>query len=337
MNASGLMRMCEGRVSAEALTHIAAEIAAVEQELARQVKSQVALVQKVGAHTLEAGGKRLRPAFVTLAAGATGRGHDPSRTRRLGACMEMIHMATLLHDDVIDHAATRRGRPTASSVFGNTPAILTGDVLLSRAMAVLAQDGDLAIIRNVSNAVVELAEGEVRELETRGEFGLTSEEHFDILRMKTAVFIQSCCEIGSLAAGAPEAEVDAVGRYGHHVGMAFQLVDDLLDYRGDHAATGKPRATDFREGCATLPLILLREYLSAAERSEIAGFFGNGVDEAGIARVCGLMAERGAFAAAEAAARRHVRLATDALATLPESDARHLLEAVAEFVVAREA
>ena len=337
MNATGIMRLCEGRVSSEALAHVAAEIAAVEKELARNIKSQVALVQKIGAHTLEAGGKRLRPAFVTLAAGATGQPYDPERTRRLGACMEMVHMATLIHDDVIDHAATRRGRPTASSVFGNAPAILTGDVLLSRAMAILAHDGDLAIIQNVSNAVVELAEGEVRELETRGEFGLTREEHFDILRMKTAVFIQSCCEIGAIAAGATGAVVDAVGRYGHHVGMAFQMVDDLLDYRGDHLATGKPRATDFREGCATLPLILLREHLRDAELAEIAKTFGNGVDEESIARVCGLMADRGTFDAAEAAARRHVVEAIQSLAGLPDGEARHLLEAVAEVVVAREA
>ncbi|MCO5296738.1 MAG: polyprenyl synthetase family protein [Fimbriimonadaceae bacterium] len=337
MTTGRLVEWCGERVSAETLQFVAEEIRAVEQELARQMRSQVQLVERVGLHTLEAGGKRLRPAFVTLAAHATGLPFDAARTRKLGACMEMIHMATLMHDDVIDHAATRRGRPTAASIFGNTPAILTGDALLSRAMAVLAQDGDLAIIRNVSSAVVELAEGEVRELETRGVFDLTEEEHLEILRMKTAVFIQSCCEIGALAAGAPQETVAAVGRYGHHVGMAFQIVDDLLDYRGEHAATGKPRATDFREGCATLPLIALRPLLSPGESDEVRAFFGNGVDETGIARVCALMDQRDAFAVAEKAARHHVEAAQHALATLPEGESRRLLEGVAEFVVARDA
>lgn len=337
MNASGLMRMCEGRVSAEALAMVAAEISAVEGELAQQVDSQVALVREVGRHTLEAGGKRLRPAFVTLAASATGLEFDRRRTRKLGACMEMIHMATLIHDDVIDRAPTRRGRPTAASVYGNTPAILTGDALLSRSMRILAEDGDLEIIRNVSSAVVDLAEGEVRELETRGVFDLARSEHEEILRMKTAVFIQSCCEVGALCAGAPRAMVDAVGRYGHHVGMAFQIVDDLLDYRGDHVATGKVRATDFREGCSTLPLILLQPHLGEREKAEFLQVFGDGVSETDIDRLCGLMAERGAFNEAQAAAQEQADLAIAALAALPEGDSRQLLEAVAAFVVARDA
>lgn len=337
MTATRLVELCGDKVSPDTLAYVATEIRAVEEELARQMRSQVQLVERVGMHTLEAGGKRLRPAFVSLAANATGLPFDASRTRKLGACMEMIHMATLMHDDVIDHARTRRGRPTAASVFGNTPAILTGDALLSRAMAVLAQDGDLSIIRNVSAAVVELAEGEVRELETRGDFALSQDDHFEILRMKTAVFIQSCCEIGAIAAGAPAASIKAVGLYGHHVGMAFQIVDDLLDYRGDHATTGKPRATDFREGCATLPLILLRSHLSPGECVELEAFFGNGVDEAGIARVCALMEEREAFRLAEEAANRHVDAAVKALVPLPHGEARRLLEGVAAFVVARDA
>lgn len=337
MTAARLVEWCGGRVSEETLHFVAEEIHAVEEELARQMRSQVALVERVGTHTLEAGGKRLRPAFVTLAAHATGLPFDSARTRKLGACMEMIHMATLMHDDVIDHAATRRGRATAASVFGNTPAILTGDALLSRAMALLAQDGDLAIIRNVSSAVVELAEGEVRELETRGVFDLAEHEHLEILRMKTAVFIESCCQIGAIAAGAPPEHVKALGAYGHHVGMAFQLVDDLLDYRGEHEATGKPRATDFREGCATLPLIALVSKLEPEERSRVRGFFGNGVDDGGVAEVCGLMAERGAFAAAEKAAHSQSASAVRALRALPDGESRRLLEGVAEFVIRRNA
>ncbi len=337
MTAAALVRMCEGRVPADALAMIAAEIDAVEAVLTAQMDSQVALVREVGRHTLLAGGKRLRPAFVTLAAAATGLPFDKSRTRKLGACMEMVHMATLIHDDVIDRAPTRRGRPTAAAVFGNTPAILTGDVLLSRAMAILAADGDLAIIRNAANAVVQLAEGEVRELETRGVFDLGRPEYDEILRMKTAVFIQSCCEVGAMAAGASGDTAAALGVYGHHVGMAFQIVDDLLDYRGEHAVTGKVRATDFREGCSTLPLILLHSHLNERERADLAVAFGHGVAEADIDRLCGLMEERGAFHEAQAAAQSHVDRALQAVAGLSDSDSRRLLEAVAAFVAARSA
>jgi octaprenyl-diphosphate synthase len=247
-------------VDAELLSQLTEEITLVEAELDAQVRSHVSIVSGVGELTLNAGGKRLRPAFVSLAAKATGLEFDEGRCIRLGASMEMIHMATLIHDDVIDNAATRRGKPTASSEFGNTASILSGDVLLAKAMSILAMDGDLEIIRTVANAVVEIAEGEVRELEVRGDFDLDEQLHLEVLRMKTASFIQCCCDVGGLVAGAPSSSRQALKRYGYHVGMAFQVVDDLLDYRGDGVKMGKQQATDFREGQATLPLICAPTY-----------------------------------------------------------------------------
>ena len=196
-------------------------------------------MNRVGGLTLRAGGKRLRPAFVSLAAAATGLPYDPSRARKLGAGLEMIHMATLIHDDVIDHAAMRRGKPTAAAEVGNTASILSGDVLLARAMSLLAEDGDLDLIRTVSAAVVDMAEGEVREVEVRGDFDLRSEDHFDILQRKTAALVEACCEGGAIIAGAPKPVTEALKAYGHHVGLAFQIADDLLDYRGDPAKTGQ--------------------------------------------------------------------------------------------------
>lgn len=317
----------------ELVAQILGEIAAVELELETRLKSNVRLVEQVSMHTLRAGGKRLRPALVGLSARATGRNYDAERARKLGACMEMIHMATLIHDDVIDHAATRRGRATASAVFGNTPAILSGDVLLARAMEIFAEDGDLRIIRLVSRVVVDLAEGEVQELESRGEFELSEVEHREVLRRKTATFIQACCEVGALVA---DSKPEALGQYGYHIGMAFQIADDLLDYRGDHTKTGKPQATDFREGCATLPLIFLRDQLNAEERAFAAGKFGNGVTDEEVRMIAGWMDQRGAFTHAEKAAREHLDLAQSALENLPESADRDLLRGVAEFVIARQ-
>lgn len=292
-------------------------------------------VRQVGEHTLEAGGKRLRPAFVALAARASGRPFEPRRAVRLGACLELVHMATLIHDDVIDRAETRRGRATAATLYGNTASILSGDVMLARAMAVLADDGDLEIIRIVSRAVVEMAEGEALELETRGRFDLPEDEHLEILRMKTASFVECCCQVGTLLAGADDSVREALATYGRHVGLAFQIVDDLLDFRGDHAVTGKPIATDFREGCATLPLIRLAPMLEAAERNKVEAVFGNGVTDEDIREIVGLMEARGAFAQSEAVAQEHVDLAVAALAAVPRSADRDLLVDVAGFVLDR--
>jgi octaprenyl-diphosphate synthase len=318
------------------LAEIAEEVALVERELEAQMASRVHLVEKVGRHTLGAGGKRLRPAFVTLAARATGLPYSPDRTRRLGACMEMIHMATLIHDDVIDNSTTRRGRETAAALFGNTSSILGGDVLLARAMLILAEDGDIEIIRTAALSVVEMAEGEVRELETRGNFDLDRDAHLEVLRLKTASFIQCCCEIGAIAAGAPHSMREALRAFGYHVGMAFQIVDDLLDYRGDQTKTGKAVATDFREGQATLPLIFLREHLSGQE-SEVARMkFGGGVTDEEVRMISDWMDTRGAFREAEREAEQHVAKAIEALDALPPSPERDILSAVASFVVTRQ-
>lgn len=337
MTAQAFATLTQGRVRPETLDKIATEVALVEAELARRMNSQVALVSRVGGLTLNAGGKRLRPAFVALAAAATGLDFDPSRTRRLGAGLEMIHMATLIHDDVIDHAATRRGKPTAAAEVGNTASILTGDVLLARAMSLLAEDGDLDLIRTVSAAVVDMAEGEVREVEVRGDFNLSIEDHFDILNRKTASLIEACCESGAIVAGATDSMRAALKTYGHHVGLAFQIVDDLLDYRGDDRKTGKPIATDFREGQATLPLILLRPKLSEAEAQNVRTKFGGGVSDDELRMFADWMATRGAFAEAETMAQAHVEKALAALDALPDTPDRELLKTVAEYVVRREA
>ncbi|MGV3614600.1 MAG: polyprenyl synthetase family protein [Fimbriimonas sp.] len=336
MIAPSLKVLANGRADSETLQRVTDEVTLVEEELVSHLRSGVALVQRVGHHTLQAGGKRLRPAFVVLAAQATGRPFDVPRARRLGASMEMIHMATLIHDDVIDDASTRRGRPTAAREFGNTAAILGGDALLAKAMLLLARDGDVSLIRTVSEAVVDMAEGEVRELETRGDFDLDIENHLEVLRLKTASLIECCCELGALVAGAPPEYAQALRVYGYHVGMAFQIVDDLLDYRGDKAKTGKPKATDFREGQATLPLIYLIPELSEAEAAIVRRKFGNDPSDDEIRMLAGWMDTRGAFARAEKDARGHVERALEALAPLPEGSSRELLVAVAEYVVRRE-
>jgi geranylgeranyl pyrophosphate synthase len=336
MIAPALSNYSNGRIDPELLSQISDEVASVEQELAAQVRSHVTMVDRVGRMTLLAGGKRLRPAFVGLAAKATGLPYDVERSRLLGASLEMIHMATLIHDDVIDNAETRRGKPTAASEFGNAGAILAGDSLLARAMLLLSRDGDVALVRVVAEAVVDVAQGEVRELEVRGNFDLDEAGHLEILRMKTASFIECCCEIGGMVAGAAPEVCRALKFYGHHVGMAFQIVDDLLDYRGDRSKTGKPNATDFREGQATLPLIYLREKMTEGELAMARSRFGNQPADDEIRMLVQWMDSRGAFARAERLARTHLDRALEALEGLPDSLSRDLLATVAEYVIQRE-
>lgn len=319
------------------LSDLTGAVSRVESVLEEELDSRVETVREVGRLTFRAGGKRLRPALLAISARAAEGAIDQDRCARLGACLEMIHMATLIHDDVIDGATTRRGRPTAAAVHGNASAILSGDVLLAKAMAILARDGDLEIIRTVSQAVVEMAEGEVRELETRGDFELGEADHLQILRMKTAAFVESCCHVGAIVVGAPERSRRALAQFGHHVGLAFQIVDDLIDYTGDPAVTGKPRATDFREGCATLPLIFLREGLVGDEAHFARRKFGNGVTDDEVGMICGWMEARGAFARARQVARGHANDAIEALSDLPDGEARSMLAALADHMLRRDA
>ena len=333
----GFFQEVRDRVPAKALASVKVAMIDVERVLKREVVSEVVAVRGSGEQTLLGGGKRLRPALAVIAARATGNSFDKKSLAHVGAALEMIHMATLIHDDVIDGADTRRGHPTASSIYGNTAAILSGDVLLAKAMNLLSRYSDIGIIEMVSRAVVEMAEGEVRELECRGEFELSEEEHMRVLRMKTAAFIECCCRVGCRMAGGSQEQEDGLGVYGHHLGLAFQVVDDLLDFRGDYAKTGKPIATDFREGQATLPLIYLLPSLNEQEAEFARRRFGNGITDDEVRVISDWMSERGAFDAASDRAESLVASANRGLASLPDSDDKLLLETVARFVVEREA
>jgi octaprenyl-diphosphate synthase len=309
----------------------------VEAYLHQVVTSQVELVANISSHTLDSGGKRLRPALVGLCAQAIDDRADLERAIRLGACLEMIHMATLIHDDVIDNAPLRRHRQTAAGLYGNAASILSGDVLLSRAMTLLAEDGDLRVIRAVSKAAVALAEGEVRELELRGEFDLTEAAYYETLRLKTAAFIECCCKVGGMIGQASEAEENALATYGHHLGMAFQLADDTLDFAGDPADTGKAIGSDFREGCMTLPIIRVRPLLTSAELQQMKACFGAEPTDEAIAEIRGLLEEKGGIEQAREAAQAEARAAVEALEPIRRSPARDLLADLATFVVRREA
>ncbi|MEI8282224.1 MAG: polyprenyl synthetase family protein [Armatimonadota bacterium] len=336
MTAQSLSLLKNPEIQAQLLRKVSEEVAEIEQIIRESTNSRVDLIRQVSKQILDAGGKRIRPAFVILSGKVVNPDADMDRLRKLGACMEIIHMATLVHDDVIDSAGTRRGKPTAAAAFGNTTAIMSGDVFLAKAMALLAADGDVEVFRTVADAVCEIAEGEVIELEARGDFDLDEDQHLEILQMKTASFIRCCCELGAIVAGATKAQRESLALFGQHTGMAFQIADDLLDYRGDKAKTGKPIATDFRDGQATLPLIYLRDNLSEAESHIARRRFGGSVNEDEIRMICDWMDTRGAFAKAEALGSGHISTAHDRLDELDESLARDMLHAVADYVIARQ-
>ncbi|MCH8979765.1 MAG: polyprenyl synthetase family protein [Armatimonadetes bacterium] len=337
MKSAAFFEAVQNFVPGDTLAEVSAIVADVEKALVAQVGSDVASVQGSAEQTLLGGGKRLRPALAAMSARAVGRSYDRASVVQLGAALEMIHMATLIHDDVIDGADTRRGHPTSGAVYGNTAAILSGDVLLAKAMMLLAESGDVGIIQMVSRAVVEMAEGEVRELECRGDFELSEQEHMRIMRMKTAAFIECCCRAGCMLAGGTSRQEEALGAYGRHLGLAFQIVDDLLDFQGDGAKTGKGLATDFREGQATLPLIYLVPRLSEDEAAFARQRFGDGATDEEMRKLSEWMSRTGAYDAAADRASSFAASAIEGLSALADTDDRRLLETVAKFVVEREA
>ena len=319
------------------LSFVKQDLEAVEERMNADLGSDVRTVYALTRHILNAGGKRLRPAMVALAARAAADTVNSERLATVGAAVEFVHMATLVHDDVVDNTATRRGKPTANAVFGNGVAVLSGDYILARAMRLLAIDGDLRVIRTVSEITVEMSEGEVMEISATGRADLSREDYLEILRKKTAVFVEGCCRCGAIVAGAPSDIEDALADYGYRLGMAFQIADDLLDYTGDPEITGKPRGTDLKDGRATLPFLLALECAADDEKAKLLAAFGNATlsDEA-VQEICDLLTRYECFDRTREAAQDQVQKAEKALSLLPPSAARDCFTALTDFVVQRD-
>jgi octaprenyl-diphosphate synthase len=275
--------------------------------------------------------------MVALSARAVNPNPDENRLNAIAASVELVHMATLIHDDVVDNTATRRGKPTANAVFGNGVAVLTGDFLLARSMRILAVDGDLAIIRLVSDMTVEMSEGEVMEILATGNPKVKPDHYFEILRKKTAVFVEGCCRAGAMLAGGTAEHIDALAEYGYRLGMAFQIADDLLDYTGDPAITGKPVGSDLRDGRATLPFLLALNEAETADRDSLLAAFGNGtLSDAAVADAVRTLARYDVFERTRETASEHVEKAEAALQRVPESTARNCFAALTQYVVQRD-
>jgi octaprenyl-diphosphate synthase len=296
--------------------------------------SETALIPQVTAHLVDSGGKRLRP-LITLAA-ARQHGYRGEDHLKLAAAVEFIHTATLLHDDVVDGSALRRGRPAANTLWGNKPSILVGDYLFAKAFQLMIETGSLKVLDVLANASAVISEGEVMQLRSSKNLGISESDYLKVITAKTAELFAAAAEVGAWIAGADAEHVRALRAYGHNLGIAFQLVDDALDYSGRQAVMGKTVGDDFRECKVTLPIILSLMNASDEERRFWRKTIEVGVQEEGdLSRAIEFLERGGALAATIERARGYARQAREALAISPPGDIRSALADIADFVVER--
>ncbi len=300
----------------------------------RMASEHAPRIPEVTAHLVEAGGKRLRP-LLTLAAarlcGYAGEDHI-----RLAATVEFIHTATLLHDDVVDESDQRRGRPTANLLWDNQSSVLVGDYLFSRSFQLMVETGSLRVLDILANASAVIAEGEVLQLSVASRLSTPEATYMQVIRGKTAALFAAACEVGGVIADAPEDQVTALRDYGDALGIAFQIVDDLLDYGGSSKRLGKNVGDDFRERKITLPVILAVAEADAEERAFWARVIEKGDQrDEDLERALELMGRHGALEATRTRALNWAGTAKSALGPLPGGDLKRLLADLADFVVAR--
>ena len=319
----------------EALNGLVSEdLKAVNALILERMQSPVTLIPQVAGHIIAAGGKRLRP-MLTLAA-ARLCGYTGERHIALAACVEFIHTATLLHDDVVDESDLRRGLDTANAVWGNKPSVLVGDFLFSRAFQLMVEDGSLEVLKILSNASAVIAEGEVRQLITSNNTATSEEDYLEVIRSKTAALFAAACRIGAVIADRPLSEAEALGRYGRSLGIAFQLVDDVLDYQARQAELGKTVGDDFREGKITLPVVLAYQRANDEEKA----FWRRCLEDLeqsddDLGQAIALMERDGTLDDSLDQARRYADEAKRALRVFPNTAERQALAEVVDFCVER--
>ena len=298
------------------------EMLRVDEVIREKLSSRVALIDQISQYIISAGGKRIRPRLVLLFAEALGFG-GPER-HELAAIVEFIHTATLLHDDVVDESALRRGRATANAIFGNAASVLVGDLLYSRAFQMMVSVNRRRVLQVLADATNVIAEGEVLQLMNMHDADLAVADYLQVIRFKTAKLFEASARLGAVLAEADAAVEEACADYGRSLGTAFQLVDDLLDYEGNSSELGKNVGDDLREGKPTLPLLLAMERASAPDRALIRHAIENG-ELAKLPDVLAIVKRTGALDATRAAAQAEANKARAALAHLPPSRAREAL------------
>ena len=311
---------------------VTADFGAVDRIIQDRLHSSIALVDQVAKYIIHSGGKRLRPLLVLLAARACG--HNGARHTEAAAIIEFIHTATLLHDDVVDGSSMRRGRETANEVFGNPTSVLVGDFLYSRAFQMMVKLDRMPIMKILADATNAIAEGEVLQLMTARDPNTTEARYFEVIHRKTARLFQAGAQTAAVLSDAPPAIEDALARYGKHIGTAFQLVDDALDYKADETSLGKHLGDDLAEGKPTLPLIYALQRGDDGQRAMIR----QAIEHGGLDRldeITRAVASLGGLAYTAELAQCEADQALAALTPLPASDFKEGLSELARFAVAR--
>jgi len=311
---------------------IAEDMNAVDGIIRRRLHSDVVLVRQVAEYIIAGGGKRMRPALVLLAAGACG--YKGEHHRELAAVVEFIHTATLLHDDVVDESALRRGRDTANAMFGNAASVLVGDFLYSRAFQMMVSVGSMRIMEILADATNVIAEGEVLQLMNCHNVDIEVDQYLQVIRYKTAKLFEAAARLGAILGAVPADHEDGLARYGMHLGTAFQLVDDVLDYSAEEAETGKHLGDDLAEGKPTLPLIHVMRHGSAAQSACVRNAIESGGRES-FPEVLAAIHATGALQETLQRAEQEVALAQKAIDFLLPSQYRESLLELSSFAVRR--
>jgi octaprenyl-diphosphate synthase len=314
------------------------DLEACNRLIVDRMQSPVALIPQLAAHIVAAGGKRLRPLLTLAAARLCGYPSSPVGHRHvaLAACVEFIHTATLLHDDVVDESALRRGQASANALFGNKPSVLVGDFLFARAFQLMVQDGSLRVLAILSEAAATIAEGEVLQLVTQNDTDTTEAQYLQVVEGKTAALFAAATRVGAVVANRPEAEERALDSYGRNLGIAFQLVDDALDYAAEQERLGKTVGDDFREGKITLPVLLAFARGDEGERAFWRRTLeGREQAASDLAEAQALMRRHGALGDTVARARTYGDAALTALRDLPDCAERRALADIVAFCIDR--
>lgn len=324
-----------GKNPLQQLTELVAEdIASVNQLIIRHMNSGVPLIPQLAGHIIAAGGKRMRP-MMTLAA-ARLCGYHGTRHHKLAACVEFIHTATLLHDDVVDASDLRRGLPSANATFGNQASVLVGDYMFSRAFQLMVEDGSIDVLRILSNASAVIAEGEVLQLSTTNDSATSEQAYLDVVRGKTAELFAAACRVGSVVAGRPAVEEEALRSFGLNLGIAFQIIDDVLDYSANETELGKTVGDDFREGKVTLPIILAVNRGTEAERKFWQRTLDNQDQKEGdLAHAQDILRRHQALRDSIDRAKHYGAIARDALGIFAEHPVKRALLDLIDFTVDR--
>ena len=332
---------------ARAVERISPGLALVERAIQEQLGSASALVGQAGNHVLSAGGKRIRPALLLLCAELCG--YDGPRCFQVAAAVELLHTATLLHDDVVDLSELRRGRPSANAIWGNRRAVLGGDFMYARASAMIVEDGDLDILWIFADTIRSMAEGELLQLERSFDATVSEADYFQVIERKSAVLLSAASESGGIVAGVTRAERRRLAEFGREVGLAFQLRDDALDYEAAESELGKRQYADLREGKVTLPLLLALKRATPAEREAVASQLkaaariaesepagGAAADELDLTPALAIVERYRGVADTVRRAERHMVRAGEAIAPFRDGVAKNDLLAAARFAVLRD-